>query len=219
MLDADTGPFRRAIANRPGLHSSVLRSEGAEVADEKSPWDRWALSLRPAPRFGAPRDLRFTPVVEQGPPGLTYLLRTIARNRDMANLRALREVEERVVANGRVEGHEIRLLHQLLYADGKIDREEADFLVVVHKRVQHRTHGFEEFFYNTIKDHILADGRVDAEETAWLRQMIFHDDKLEDEERKFLHQLKGEAKEVSPEFEAFLLESMKYPPERRTAGP
>jgi len=134
----------------------------------------------------------------------------------MANLR---ELEERVVANGRVEGHEIRLLRELLYADGKIDREEADFLVVLHKRVQYRTHRFEEFFYNAIKDHILADGRIGAEETAWLRQMIFRDDKLEDEERKFLHRLKGEAKQVGPEFEALLVESMKYPPERRTAGP
>lgn len=137
----------------------------------------------------------------------------------MADLLALREVEERVVKNGRVEGHEIRLLHNLLYADGKIDREEADFLVVVHKRVQDRTHAFEQFFYNTIKDHILADGRVDAEETDWLRRMVFQNDKLEDEEREFLHQLKGEAKEVSPEFEVFLLETLKYPPERRTAGP
>jgi uncharacterized tellurite resistance protein B-like protein len=134
----------------------------------------------------------------------------------MTNLRAL---EERIIANNRVEGHEIRVLRELLYADGKIDREEADFLVVVHKRVQHRTQGFEQFFYNAIKDHILADGRIDAEETQWLQQMIFHNDKLEDEERKFLHELKGEAKELSPEFEAFLVKTLKYPPERRTAGP
>jgi hypothetical protein len=137
----------------------------------------------------------------------------------MANLRALREIEVRVVDNGRVEGHEIRLLHDLLYADGKIDRDEANFLVEVHKRVQHRTHGFEQFFYNTIKDHVLADGRVGAGETAWLREVIFRDDTLEDEERKFLQELKGEAKEVSSEFEAFFSEAMKHPPERRTAGP
>ena len=61
--------------------------------------------------------------------------------------------------------------------------------------------GFEQFFYQAIKDHILADGRISAEETAWLRQLLFADGKIEDEERKFLHQLKGEAKEVSPEFE------------------
>ena len=55
------------------------------------------------------------------------------------------------------------------------DRPEADFLVVVHKRVGHRSHQFEQFFYDTIKKHILEDGRIDAEEVEWLRQMIDHD--------------------------------------------
>ena len=50
----------------------------------------------------------------------------------------LRELEERVLANGRVEGHDLDVLRQVLYADGKIDRTEADFLVELHKRVQHR---------------------------------------------------------------------------------
>jgi hypothetical protein len=31
---------------------------------------------------------------------------------------SLREIGERLVANGRVEGHEVRLLRELLYADG-----------------------------------------------------------------------------------------------------
>lgn len=130
----------------------------------------------------------------------------------------LREIEERVIANGRVNGHELRVLREVLYADGKIDRKEADFLVELHKRVRYRTHRFEQFFYNAIKNHILVDGRIDAEETAWLRQMLFADDKIEDEERKFLHELKGEAKQVSPEFEALFEECLKQPPERRTSG-
>src|SRR2546430_16038489 len=112
----------------------------------------------------------------------------------------LREIEQHVNEHGRVDGHELELLRQALYADGKIDRKEADFLVELHKRVQYRTPAFEQFFYKAIKDHILADGRIRARETAWLEQMLFADDKLEDEERQFLRQLKGEAKEVSPEF-------------------
>ena len=130
----------------------------------------------------------------------------------------LRELEERIVANGRVEGHELRLLRELLYADGKIDRDEADFLVVVYKRVGHRSHDFEQFYYDTIKKHILQDGRIDAEEAEWLRRMIFHTEEVEDEERSFLRQLRGEARQVSPEFEALYDECMKLPPERHTAG-
>ena len=99
---------------------------------------------------------------------------------------SLREIEERLVANGRVEGHEVRLLRELLYADGKIDRDEADFLVVVHKRVGHRSHQFQQFFYDTIKQAHPRGWADHAEEAEWLRQMIDHDGKLEDEERKFL---------------------------------
>src|SRR5437868_14006447 len=113
-----------------------------------------------------------------------------------------------ILANGKVEGPEMEQLRQVLYADGKIDRQEADFLVELHKRVQRVSPGFEQFFYKAIKDHILADGAVSVEETAWLRQMLFADGKIDDHERKFLRELKGEAKRTCPEFEAPFKESV-----------
>ena len=130
----------------------------------------------------------------------------------------LRSIEEQILANGRVEGHELELLRQALYADGKIDRPKADFLIELHKRVQYRTPGFEQFFYQAIKDHLLSRGRIDANDTAWLRQMLFADGTIRDEERKFLHQLKGEARQTSPEFEALFNESMKQSLEPHTTG-
>ena len=48
--------------------------------------------------------------------------------------------------------------------------------------------------------------------------MFFADGKFEDEERKFLHELKGEALQVSREFEVLFEESMRQPPEQRTSG-
>ena len=84
--------------------------------------------------------------------------------------------------------------------------------------MQHLTPAFEHFFYQTIKDHILANGRIDAEEVAWLRRMLFADGKFHDEGRKFLHELKGEAGQISPEFEGLFDECMKQPPEQRTSG-
>lgn len=133
-------------------------------------------------------------------------------------LRTLREIEERVLANGRVDGHELEALRQLLYADGRIKREEADFLVELRKRVQYRTPAFEKFFYKAIKDHVLANGRITAGEAAWLRQMLLADGRVEDEERKFLRQLRGEADGVSPEFEQLFRELLKQPPEQHTSG-
>ena len=130
----------------------------------------------------------------------------------------LRQMEQDILAVGKVEGQELDALSRRVYAGGKIDRQTADFLVELHKRVQHRTPAFEKFFYQAIKDHILAHGRIDAEEAAWLRRMLFADGRIKDEERKFLHELKGEAKQVSREFDVLFEESMKQPPEQHTCG-
>ena len=122
------------------------------------------------------------------------------------------------MATGKVDGPELERLRRELYAHDKIERPEADFLVELHKRVQHLSPAFEQFFYQAIKDYILVHGRIDAEETAWLRRMLFADGQIDDEERKFLHELKGEAKQVSREFEALFEESMEQPQEQRTCG-
>ena len=130
----------------------------------------------------------------------------------------LRQVEQDIMATGKVNKAELEILHQALYAHGGIDRQGADFLVELHKRVQHVTPAFEHFFYQAIKDHILAHGRIDAEETAWLRQMLFADGTISDEERKFLHELNGEAKQASHEFDVLLAECLKQPLEQHTCG-
>ncbi len=136
----------------------------------------------------------------------------------MQSLMSLRELEQRILANGRVDGPDLQLLRDVLYADGQIDRREADFLVELYKRSSYHTGAFIHFFYQAIKDHILKDGRIGAEETAWLRQMLLRDGRIADEERKFLHELKGEAKQTGPEFEALFHECMKQPMEQRTSG-
>ena len=124
----------------------------------------------------------------------------------MANLPQLLH---NILANGKVDTPELEILKRELYTDGKIDRQEADFLVELHKRVQRVSPAFEAFFYQAIKSHILADSRIDAEEASWLRQMIFADGKVDAREKQFLHELKGEARAVGPEFQALFDECMK----------
>ena len=153
---------------------------------------------------------------------LTASAETQTKSEHTSYLRAqmfnLKQLEQSVLANGRVDSPEPAELRRLMYVGGKIDRRKADFLAELHKRVQHMTPSFEHFFYQAIKDHILADGGIDAEEAAWLRRLVFSDGALKDEERKFLHELKGEARHASPEFETLFAESMKQPQERHTCG-
>ena|SRR5438067_10849068 len=130
----------------------------------------------------------------------------------------LRELEERIVTDGRVHTDELEFLRETLYADGKIDRREADFLAVLRKRLQFRSPAFEQFFRQAIKSHVLVDGRIGAADTAWLRQLVCTNGKIADEDRKLLHEVKGEARQASPEFEALFREVMQQPPGRRTAG-
>jgi hypothetical protein len=103
-------------------------------------------------------------------------------------------MEEEILANGRVDGPELEKLRQ------------------------HRTPAFGHFFYQDSKDHVLIHGKIGAEEAAWLRELLFADDKIDDRERKFLHELKGEARDASGEFEALLQECMNQPLPQHTCG-
>lgn len=133
-------------------------------------------------------------------------------------MQELQRVEQDILATGKVDSNHLEALRRALYAGGKVSRPAADFLVNLHKRVGHPNPSFEQLFYQAIKDHVLVDGRIDAEEAAWLRKALFADRKIKDEERKFLHELKGEAKAASREFETLFAEAMKMSQESHTSG-
>jgi hypothetical protein len=130
----------------------------------------------------------------------------------------LLRIKQDILARGKVDSDHLESLKLALYSGGKVSRPAADYLVELHKRVQHPNPGFEHLFYKVIKDHVLVNGKIDAEEVGWLRRMLFADGKIKDEERKFLHELKGEAKVSSPAFDELFTESMKEPQEQHTSG-
>jgi hypothetical protein len=132
-------------------------------------------------------------------------------------MQELRRIEQDILARGKVDSDHIESLRLALHAGGTVDRPAADFLIELHKRVQHPNPAFEHLVFRALKDHILTDGRIDAEEVAWLRRMLFTDGMIRDEERKFLHELKGEAGVTSPEFDVLFAEAMKMPQERHTS--
>ena len=132
-------------------------------------------------------------------------------------MQELRRIEQDILARGRVDSDHLEALRAALYAGGSVGRPAADFLVELHKRVQHTNPAFEHLFYRAVKDHVLADGRVGAGEAGWLRRALLADGAIRDEVRKFLHELKGEAGHTSPEFDSLFTEAMKLPQERHTS--
>ena len=111
----------------------------------------------------------------------------------------LRVIGNSIMANGKIEGHEVEILRGHMSADGVIDRQEAEFLVELYRRTNQIAPAFEKFFHQAIKKHLVADGRVGAEEALWLKRVIFSDGVVKEREKKLLRELRGESNEFSDE--------------------
>jgi len=116
----------------------------------------------------------------------------------------------RILTNGKIEGHEVESLRELLSADGKIDREEAEFLINLYRRTDQIAPAFEKFFFKVTKQYLLADGTINSERAAWLRKLILADGKVSEREKKLLCEIRGEAREISVEGQALIEECLAW---------
>ena len=113
------------------------------------------------------------------------------------------------LADGVVDEAEVKILKKELWADGKIDQDEVEFLIdlrnLAQKKAKAKKKGlkpkFEKLFFKAIEENVLADGTIDDEEARWLRAMLFADKKIDANEKKFLARLKKGAKSTSPAFD------------------
>jgi hypothetical protein len=107
-----------------------------------------------------------------------------------------------ILADGKIDDAEVKILQKELYADGVIDQKEVQFLIDLRNQAKGNvTPAFTKFFFKAIKDNVLKDGNIDATEAKWLRAMLFADGKIDDDEKKFLRELKRQAKKMSPAFQ------------------
>lgn len=114
-----------------------------------------------------------------------------------------------LLADGVIDAEETKILKNEIYADGIVDEEEKQFLIDLRNSATKPGPEFEKFFFEALKKNILADGVVDAKEAGELREIIFADNVVDENEKKFLKSLRSEAKEVSPEFEKLLRDCLK----------
>ena len=127
----------------------------------------------------------------------------------------LKKLKEAILADGVIEDHEVETIRRELYADGKIDRDEVEFLVALRNEAREVCPAFEAFFFEAAKQNVLADGAIDAEEAEWLRRMLFADGKIDEREKKFLWELRHEAERLSPAFQQLYDECL---PSKARAG-
>jgi hypothetical protein len=120
-----------------------------------------------------------------------------------------------ILADGKIDEAEVRLLRKELWADKEIDADEVKFLIELRNAAQKKAKGgkvnpkFEQLFFKAIEQNVLKDGKIDAEEARWLRRMLFADGKIDANEKKFLSRLrKAAAGKTSPAFERLYRECM-----------
>jgi hypothetical protein len=112
-----------------------------------------------------------------------------------------------ILADGKIDDTEVKILRKELFGDRKIDDDERDFLIALRNAAQKKAYrgllrpAFEKFFFEAIENNVLADGVIDAAEARWLEKLIFADKKVDDNEKKFLTRLQKGAKRTSPEFD------------------
>jgi uncharacterized tellurite resistance protein B-like protein len=132
----------------------------------------------------------------------------------MADFRKL--ALDMILADGTIDDAEVRVLQRELWADGKIDAKEVQFLIDLRNSAQKKAKAkkaevnpkFENLFFKAIEENVLRDGRISAKEANWLRKMLFADGKIDDNEKKFLGRIKKAARSTSPEFDRLCQECL-----------
>lgn len=125
---------------------------------------------------------------------------------------------EAILADGKIDDPEVKILQRELWSDKTIDREEVEFLIELRNKAQKKAKAkkeevnpkFERLFFKAIEENVLEDGKISAAEAGWLREMLFADRKIDDNEKKFLNSLKKKATHASPEFDRLYQECVAH---------
>jgi hypothetical protein len=120
-----------------------------------------------------------------------------------------------LLADGKVAEKEVKIIKKELWADGKIDKDEATFLVELRNAAKKKTASgrinpvFEKFFFTALTAKVLDNGIISSAEARWLRSVVFADAKVDNNEKKFLQGLKRKARKIAPEFDKLYDDCMK----------
>lgn len=127
----------------------------------------------------------------------------------------LKQLKASILADGIIDADEVRTINQAIYEDGKIDREEADFMFELNDAVSGKEnhYSWKDLFVKAITDYVLKDdtsyGSVDEEEADYLIGKIQGDGKIDEIEQALLLKILEKASGTCEKFQDFVLLSFK----------
>lgn len=127
----------------------------------------------------------------------------------------LEQLKASILADGIIDAEEVRTISKAIYEDGKIDREEADFMFALNDAVtgKENHYSWKDLFVKAITDHVLKDdqsyGSVDDDEADYLIGKIQGDGKIDEIEQALLLKIIEKATGTCEKFQDFVLTSFK----------
>ena len=115
-------------------------------------------------------------------------------------MKSLDELKKELLTDGIINAGEVKELEEVLYEDGVIDKDEADFLFELNNAVSGKANApeWKDFFVKAITSFVLDDeqsnGEVDADEAKYLYDQIKGDGLIDDIERALLENIKAKSK-------------------------
>ncbi len=104
----------------------------------------------------------------------------------------MNDLVKNILADKKIEASEVEQLKAAIFADGKVDKEEAEALFKLNNEAEEKCPEFKDLFVEGIKSFILADGKIDSEEEEFLKEQISADGEVDENEKALLQALAAE---------------------------
>jgi hypothetical protein len=113
----------------------------------------------------------------------------------------LYELRDEILRDRKITPSEVDVLRDYIARDGRLDMEDVKVLVHLLSDAKEVCPEFDELFFPVLKEVILEDGVIAPDEQFYLLKMLYSDGVVRESEKRFLLELRDEAREVPPEFE------------------
>lgn len=125
-------------------------------------------------------------------------------------MKTLEQLKKEILADGVIDAQEVKEIEAVIFDDGKIDQEEADFMFELNDAVSGNKNdkSWETLFVKAISSFVLDDndsnGEIDEDEATYLVNQIQGDGEIDAVEKALLAHLKSTLGQLPKSLEALL---------------
>ncbi|MBS1495120.1 MAG: TerB family tellurite resistance protein [Bacteroidetes bacterium] len=122
----------------------------------------------------------------------------------------LLDLKNKLISNSSIGLDDVKEIRELIFEDGKIDSDEANFLFYINNKFSSANNhtSWSELFIDGICSFLLQDenspDNVDEKEADWLLKHIESDGKIDPVEKELLKTLKNRSKSIPKNLEDYI---------------